>query len=141
LSSSSLQVAAAGAPRMTTTPEASSGSGHEHDLVIRNAFIVDGSGAPGYHGAKLHTVVDIGLQSAVCCLQAAVAPSSSCCHGHALMKGPRFLVGEIAVRDGVISAVGVAGTVRRSGQTEIDANSKLVTPGWVDVHSVRCVSA
>ena len=25
-------------------------SEHEHDLVIRNAFIVDGSGAPGYHG-------------------------------------------------------------------------------------------
>jgi hypothetical protein len=27
------------------------GSEDEHDLVIRNAFIVDGSGALGYHGA------------------------------------------------------------------------------------------
>jgi hypothetical protein len=42
------------------------------------------------------------------------------------------------VRDGRISAVGAAGAVRGTGTTEIDAEGKLVTPGWVDVHSVRC---
>jgi hypothetical protein len=41
------------------------------------------------------------------------------------------------VRDGLISAVGGTGTVRGSGKKEIDAGGKLVTPGWVDVHSVR----
>ena len=36
------------------------GSEDEHDLVIRNAFIVDGSGAPGYHGApRYHPLVPL----------------------------------------------------------------------------------
>lgn len=51
---------------------------------------------------------------------------------------PAPRAGEIAVRDGRISAVGAAGAVRGTGTTEIDAEGKLVTPGWVDVHSVSC---
>eukprot|EP01052_Picozoa_sp_SAG31_P003160 SAG31_NODE_119_length_23948_cov_9.957105_7_plen_79_part_00 len=49
----------------------------------------------------------------------------------------RKFAGDIAVRDGLISAIGTAGAVRGSGATEIDAGGKLVTPGWVDIHSVR----
>ncbi|MEP5569530.1 MAG: amidohydrolase family protein [Halioglobus sp.] len=60
-----------------------------YDLIIRNAHIVDGTGAPGYDG-------------------------------------------DLAVKDGRIAALGpVDGTAKR----EIDAGGKLLTPGWVDVHS------
>ena len=59
------------------------------DLLIRNARIVDGTGAPAFDG-------------------------------------------DLAVADGRIAAVGkVEGKARR----EIDAGGKLLTPGWVDVHS------
>ena len=50
---------------------------------------------------------------------------------------PSVCVGEIAVRDGCITAIGATGAVQGSGATEIDADGKLVTPGWVDIHSVR----
>ena len=60
-----------------------------YDLVIRNATIVDGTGAPAYSG-------------------------------------------DLAVKGGKIAAVG---EVTGSGTREIDAAGKLLTPGWVDVHS------
>ena len=60
-----------------------------YDLLIRNATIVDGTGAPAFRG-------------------------------------------NLAVKDGCIAAVGnVDGGARRV----IDADGKLLTPGWVDVHS------
>jgi len=59
------------------------------DLVIRNALLVDGTGAPARQA-------------------------------------------DIAIQDGVISAVG---TVAAKGKTEIDAKGDLVTPGWVDIHT------
>ncbi len=40
--------------------------------------------------------------------------------------------GDIAIDDGVVSAVG---TVGGRGRREIDAAHHLVTPGWVDVHT------
>ena len=61
----------------------------DHDLVIRNGTIADGSGAP-------------------------------------------LTTGDIAVRDGRIVAIGV---VPGSGAEEIDARGKLVTPGFVDIHT------
>jgi len=60
-----------------------------HDLVIRGATVVDGTGA-----------------------QAREA--------------------DVAVDDGRISAVG---RVASRGKEEIDAKGKLVTPGWVDIHT------
>lgn len=44
---------------------------------------------------------------------------------------PRF-VGDIAVDNGVISKVG---SITDEGKTVIDAQGKLVTPGWVDIHT------
>ena len=44
---------------------------------------------------------------------------------------PRF-AGDIAVKDGLIAAVG---TVQGSGAEEIDAGGKIVAPGWVDIHT------
>ncbi|WP_101759719.1 hypothetical protein [Oceanicoccus sp. KOV_DT_Chl] len=44
---------------------------------------------------------------------------------------PAFM-GDIAVKDGIISAIG---TVTGGASKTIDANGQLVTPGWVDVHS------
>ena len=60
-----------------------------HDLVIRNARIVDGSGAPEFHG-------------------------------------------DIAV-DG--DRISIVGDVPDEGRREIDAAGRLVTPGWVDIHT------
>ena len=40
--------------------------------------------------------------------------------------------GDLAVKDGRIAAIG---EVSASGVKEIDAKGKLLTPGWVDVHS------
>jgi len=46
--------------------------------------------------------------------------------------GAAAFTGDVAVRGGRIAALGrVAG----SGRREIDAAGKLVTPGWVDVHT------
>jgi N-acyl-D-aspartate/D-glutamate deacylase len=44
---------------------------------------------------------------------------------------PRF-VGDVAIKDGLIAAVG---SVSGDGAREIDATGKIVTPGWVDVHT------
>ena len=60
-----------------------------YDLVIRNARIIDGTGAPAFKG-------------------------------------------DLAVNGDKIVAVG---RVDDEGTREIDANGKLLTPGWVDVHS------
>ena len=64
-----------------------------NDLLIKNARIVDGSGAPAFHG-------------------------------------------DVAVRDGRISAVGGNGVTSLGGaHRSIDAGGALLTPGWVDVHT------
>ena len=44
---------------------------------------------------------------------------------------PRF-VGDVAVTDGVITEVGAVSGV---GSREIDADGRLVTPGFVDIHT------
>lgn len=47
-------------------------------------------------------------------------------------SGDERFVGHIAIKDGLIAAVGeVEGDATRT----IDANGKLVTPGWVDIHT------
>src|SRR5690606_29393297 len=46
--------------------------------------------------------------------------------------GGAAVFGDVAIKDGVIAAVGkVEGTARR----EIDAEGKIVTPGFIDVHT------
>eukprot|EP01136_Pigoraptor_vietnamica_P020273 Opistho-1_new@5816 len=46
--------------------------------------------------------------------------------------GAPAVVGDIAIDDGVITAVGkVSGQARR----QIDASGLIVTPGWVDIHT------
>ncbi len=62
-----------------------------HDLVIRNAFLVDGSGQPGRHA-------------------------------------------DIAVDGNTITAVDDAGALTAGART-IDAAGRLVTPGFVDIHT------
>ncbi|MFK7918621.1 MAG: amidohydrolase family protein [Ilumatobacter sp.] len=47
--------------------------------------------------------------------------------------GSRPVVGDIAVRDGVIVEVG--GRITGAAKRTIDADGALVTPGWVDVHT------
>ena len=47
-------------------------------------------------------------------------------------SGEDRYVGDIAVDNGKVSAVG---EVHKEGRQEIDATGKLVTPGWVDVHT------
>ena len=48
---------------------------------------------------------------------------------------PRF-TGDIAVRDGLIAAVGtVSRPILGKGAREIDAAGKIVAPGWVDIHT------
>lgn len=68
----------------------------QHDLVIRNGLLVDGTGAGRRHGS-------------------------------------------VAIKDGMITAVADAGTDDEneigSGHQEIDADGRLVTPGWVDMHT------
>lgn len=46
--------------------------------------------------------------------------------------GAPLFTGDIAIKDGVIAAVG---TVEGSGTEEMDAAGLLVTPGFVDIHS------
>jgi N-acyl-D-aspartate/D-glutamate deacylase len=60
-----------------------------HDLVLRNASIVDGTGAPSFRG-------DIAIDG-----------------------------------DRIVAVGGSAGPGRR----EIDAQGRIVTPGWVDIHT------
>jgi len=49
---------------------------------------------------------------------------------------PRYL-GDVAVKDGRIAKLGTADnpTIDGSANSEIDAGGKLVTPGWVDIHT------
>lgn len=42
---------------------------------------------------------------------------------------------DVAVRDGVVAAVGAVGAVTGRGHEEIDADGCLVTPGFVDIHT------
>lgn len=44
---------------------------------------------------------------------------------------PRF-IGDVAIKDGVIAAVG---TIAGDATREIDANGKIVAPGFVDIHT------
>ena len=60
--------------------------------VIRNANLVDGTGAPARRA-------------------------------------------DVAFADGVITEVGAPGSVSTAGARVIDAEGRLVTPGWVDVHT------
>jgi len=46
--------------------------------------------------------------------------------------GAARFTGDVAVRDGLICAVG---TVAGSAKREIDATGLVVTPGWVDIHT------
>ena len=48
--------------------------------------------------------------------------------------GAPAFVGDVAINDGVIVAVGEPGSVG-TGRREIDADGLLVTPGWVDIHT------
>lgn len=126
------------ATRRAGTPRPASGGSDmvEHDLVIRNAFIVDGSGSPGYYGAIDRRSTRAGICNRAC-------RQSGCCtqfRQRALTQQPAH-AGEIAARDGIITVIGATGAVRGLGTTEIDAGGKLVTPGWVDIHSVRCFSS
>jgi N-acyl-D-aspartate/D-glutamate deacylase len=61
----------------------------EHDLVIRNGSVVDGSGTPAQPG-------------------------------------------DVAVTDGIITHVG---EVDGTGHREVDADGKIVAPGFVDIHT------
>jgi N-acyl-D-aspartate/D-glutamate deacylase len=47
-------------------------------------------------------------------------------------SGAPLFQGDVAIRDGLIVAVG---TVTGTGAEEIDATGKLVTPGFVDIHT------
>lgn len=47
-------------------------------------------------------------------------------------SGRERFVGDIAIKDGLIKEIG---TVQGEARTEIDASGKLVTPGWVDIHT------
>lgn len=41
-------------------------------------------------------------------------------------------VADIALKDGRVAAIG---EINEQSKNEIDAKGKLVTPGWVDVHT------
>ena len=47
-------------------------------------------------------------------------------------SGGDLIDGDIAIRDGKIAAIG---NVFGNGREEIDASGKIVTPGFVDVHT------
>ena len=50
--------------------------------------------------------------------------------------GKASFSGDVAVSDGKIAAIGTAvAPITDSAKKEIDAQGKLLTPGWVDVHS------
>ena len=46
--------------------------------------------------------------------------------------GSERYVADIAIKDGKIAKIG---QITESAQTEIDAQGKIVTPGWVDIHT------
>ena len=43
------------------------------------------------------------------------------------------VVGDVAIRDGLIIEVG--GRITQAARRTIDADGALVTPGWIDVHT------
>src|SRR5260221_837897 len=47
-------------------------------------------------------------------------------------RGGALFEGDVAVHDGAIAAVG---SIAASGREEIDAKGKIVTPGFVDIHT------
>jgi N-acyl-D-amino-acid deacylase len=47
-------------------------------------------------------------------------------------SGDARFVADVAVQDGRIKAVG---KIEQTAHREIDATGKLVTPGWVDIHT------
>ena len=49
--------------------------------------------------------------------------------------GEARFVGDIAVQDGRIAAVGKTGEITGQAEQEIDATGLLVAPGWVDIHT------
>lgn len=63
-----------------------------YDLVIRNGFVVDGTGAPGF-------------------------------------------AADVAVSDGVITAIAAVGTIEGDAKTIVEAQGHVVTPGFVDIHT------
>src|SRR5271155_3231168 len=46
--------------------------------------------------------------------------------------GKAGVIGDVAISQGIISGVG---KITGSGRDEIDAKSRLVTPGFVDIHT------
>src|SRR5437588_4137079 len=66
---------------------------------------------------------------------AAVAPEYDLVirHGRVIDgTGAAAFVGDVAVRDGSIAAIGA---VRGRGREEIDATGKIVAPGFIDGHT------
>ena len=47
-------------------------------------------------------------------------------------SGDNRFVADVAVSNGIIAKIG---DIAESGSEEIDATGKLVTPGWVDIHT------
>ncbi len=47
-------------------------------------------------------------------------------------SGAHRFVADVAIQDGKIAAIG---EIKESANKEIDATGKLVTPGWVDIHT------
>jgi N-acyl-D-amino-acid deacylase len=43
--------------------------------------------------------------------------------------------GDVAIKDGRISEIGLTGSARSSAARTLDADGLLVTPGWVDIHT------
>lgn len=50
-------------------------------------------------------------------------------------SGEASYIGDVAIQDGCIAAVGPAGSVSGDAHRVIDAEGLLVTPGWVDIHT------
>ena len=50
-------------------------------------------------------------------------------------SGGDSYVGDVAISGGVVTQVGPTGTVDGAGRREIDAEGKLVAPGFVDIHT------
>ncbi|MFI4951224.1 MAG: amidohydrolase family protein, partial [Caulobacterales bacterium] len=52
-------------------------------------------------------------------------------------SGGQAFEADVAVRDGVIAAIGsgIGGRIAGSGAEEIDARGRMVTPGFVDIHT------
>ncbi len=44
-------------------------------------------------------------------------------------------IADVAVKDGKIAKIGGPGEITATARQEIDAQGKLVTPGWVDIHT------